>query len=187
VYGGLKEFPFQEDLPADRPISPYAATKRMNELMAHVYSQVYGLNITLLRFFTVYGPRQRPDMAIHKFAEAIREGKPVTMFGDGSSRRDYTYVQDIVDGVLRAVDSPFRYEIFNLGEQQTIQLRDLIDLMARAIGKEAVIDIKPFQAGDVEITCADIRKAKEKLGYQPQFSVEQGIANYVEWLNNRDD
>ncbi|MCP4643002.1 MAG: NAD-dependent epimerase/dehydratase family protein, partial [bacterium] len=130
VYGGSTDVPFTEENPVTRPISPYAATKRMNELMAHVYSHVYGLNVTLLRFFTVYGPRQRPDMAIHKFTRLIDNGEPVPMFGDGSTRRDYTYVDDIMDGLVKAVDTPFKYEIFNLGEHHTTSLRELIDLIS---------------------------------------------------------
>ena len=182
VYGGLKETPFTETMDVGRPISPYAATKRMNELMAHVYQHVYGVRTTMLRFFTVYGPRQRPDMAIHKFAKLILAGKPVPMFGDGSTRRDYTYIDDIIDGVVRCVDMPFDFEIFNLGESHTTSLRELIDLVGSALGVEPVIDQQPLQPGDVEITYADVSKAKSLLGYNPRFSMEEGIARAVEWL-----
>jgi UDP-glucuronate 4-epimerase len=187
VYGGSTEVPFRETDPVMRPISPYAATKRMNELQAHVYSHVYGLNVTMLRFFTVYGPRQRPDMAIHQFTRLILEGRPVPMFGDGETRRDYTYIDDIIDGVVRCVDRPFRYEIFNLGESHTTSLRDLINLIARLVGKPAHIDPKPLQPGDVEITYACVDHAREKLGYAPRFGMEEGISRFIEWYkkNNR--
>ena len=181
VYGGAKETPYTEDNPVMRPISPYAATKRMNELQAHVYSHVYGLNVTMLRFFTVYGPRQRPDMAIHKFTRKILEGEHLPMFGDGSMQRDYTYVDDIIDGVLRCIDRPFRYEIFNLGEHHTTSLRDLIALIEKHTGKEAVIDQLPLQPGDVTISFADIEHAREKLGYDPKFTMDEGIARFVAW------
>ena len=180
VYGGCTDVPFRETLPVDRPISPYAATKRMNELMGHVYSHVYGLNVTMLRFFTVYGPRQRPDMAIHTFAELIEAGKPVPMFGDGSTARDYTYIDDILDGVVKAIDKPFRFEIFNLGESRTTTLRELIGLVAQALGKSARIEQFPLQPGDVEITCADIAKAKAMLGYNPQIAIEEGLRRFAE-------
>ena len=181
VYGGCTEVPFKEDNPVHRPISPYAATKRMNELQGHVYSHVYGLNVTMLRFFTVYGPRQRPDMAIHMFTKAILDGNPVSMFGDGSTRRDYTYIDDIIDGVIRCVDRPFRYEIFNLGEQHTTSLRELIDLVSKHCGKPARIEQKPSQPGDVEITYADIDHAREVLGYNPRFTMDEGIRRFVAW------
>ena len=153
----------------------------MNQLQGHVYSHVYGLNVTMLSFFTVYGPRQRPDMAIYMFTKAILEGNPVAMFGDGSTRRDYTYIDDIIDGLVRCVDRPFRYEIFNLGEHHTTSLRDLIDLIARHCGKPANIDPKPNQPGDVEITYADIDHARQTLGYNPHFTMEEGIARFVAW------
>ncbi len=182
VYGGSRAVPFCESDPVMRPISPYAATKRMNELQAHVYSHLYGVRVTMLRFFTVYGPRQRPDMAIHKFTRAILRGEPVPMFGDGSTRRDYTYIDDIIDGVVRCVDTPFDYEIFNLGEQRTTTLRDLIAIIEKAVGKAAVIDCKPLQPGDVEITHADISHARTHLGYNPRFDMEEGVRRFVEWF-----
>ncbi|HIJ64328.1 MAG TPA: NAD-dependent epimerase/dehydratase family protein [Candidatus Hydrogenedentes bacterium] len=181
VYGGNTDVPFTEDNPTAQPVCPYAATKRMNELMAHVYSHVYGLNITMLRFFTAYGPRQRPDMAIHKFTRLIDAGQPVPMFGNGSTARDYTYIDDILDGVLKAVDKPFRFEILNLGEQHTTTLRELIDILARYLGKPAKIEQLPRQPGDVEITCANIEKARCLLGYSPQVAIEEGIARFVAW------
>ncbi len=185
VYGGCTEVPFREDNPVHRPISPYAATKRMNELMAHVYSQIYGLNVTMLRFFTVYGPRQRPDMAISKFTRLIEAGQPIPMFGDGSTARDYTYVDDILDGVIKAIDTPFQYEIFNLGEHHTTTLRELIDLVAKHVGKPAQIEQMPLQAGDVTITYADIDLAHEKLGYAPSIDMDEGIRRYVAWYREQ--
>lgn len=185
VYGGITEVPFTEDMDISRPISPYAATKRMNELMAHVYSHVYGLNITMLRFFTVFGPRQRPDMAIHKFVKCIDAGKPISVFGDGSTRRDYTYIDDIIDGAVKAVDTPFKYEIFNIGEQHTTSLSELIELVEKHVGKKAVIDRMPLQPGDVTMTYANIDKARRLLGYDPKVCVDEGIARYVEWFKAR--
>ncbi len=181
VYGGSLEVPFSEQNPVMRPISPYAATKRMNELQAHVYSQVYGVKVTMLRFFTVYGPRQRPDMAIHKFTKAILQGDPLPMFGDGSTKRDYTYIDDIIDGVVRCIDRPFDYEIFNLGESHTTELRTLISLLEKHLGVKANIEHHPNQPGDVPITYADVSHAREKLGYNPSFSMDEGIARFVAW------
>lgn len=183
VYGGSTDVPFRETDAVAKPVSPYAATKRMNELQAHVYSHLYGINVTMLRFFTVYGPRQRPDMAIHKFTRLIQAGQPVPMFGDGSTRRDYTYIDDIVDGLVRCVDTPFRYEIFNLGEHHTTSLRELIDMVARHCGKPALIEPRPLQPGDVTITYADIEHARSLLGYAPHFSMDEGIRRFVEWFS----
>lgn len=182
VYGGSTAVPFRETDPVMRPISPYAATKRMNELQAHVYSHIYGVKVSMLRFFTVYGPRQRPDMAIHMFTKKILEGAPLPMFGDGSTQRDYTYVDDIIDGVVRCVDRPFDYEIFNLGEHHTTSLSELIVLIEKHTGKKANIDRRPIQPGDVEITYADITLAREKLGYAPRFGMDEGIARFVQWF-----
>ena len=185
VYGGSTDVPFKESDPVMRPISPYAATKRMNELQAHVYSHLYGLNVTMLRFFTVYGPRQRPDMAIHKFTRLIAAGEPIPMFGDGSTRRDYTYCDDVLDGLIRCVDTPFRYEIFNLGESRTTGLRELIALIEKHVGKTARIEQKPLQPGDVTITFADIAHARELLGYHPTFSMDEGIRRFVDWYQSK--
>jgi UDP-glucuronate 4-epimerase len=182
VYGGIEETPFRETMACDRPVSPYAATKRMNELMAHVYHRVYGLRVTLLRFFTVYGPRQRPEMAIHKFAKLIGEGKPVPMFGDGSSLRDYTYIDDIMDGVLKAIDTPFDYEIFNLGESHTTSLRELIDLLGEELGKPVTVEPLPFPPSDMETTYADISKARDMLGYAPRTSMREGVQRFIAYL-----
>jgi UDP-glucuronate 4-epimerase len=185
VYGGCTEVPFSETNPVHRPISPYAATKRMNELQAHVYSHIHGVNVTMLRFFTVYGPRQRPDMAIHKFTGFISEGKPIPVFGDGSTRRDYTYIDDIIDGLVRCVDNPFPYEIFNLGESRTTSLKELIEIIERHVGRPAVIDRQPLQPGDVSITYADITHARDRLGYNPQFDMDEGIKRFVEWFKEQ--
>ena len=184
VYGGITEVPFTEDMDISRPISPYAATKRMNELMAHVYSHIYGLNITMLRFFTVFGPRQRPDMAIHKFTKLIDAGEPIPMFGDGSTRRDYTYIDDIIDGVVKAVDKPFKYEVFNLGEQQTTTLKELIELVEKHLGKKAIINKMSLQPGDVTITYANVDKARRLLDYDPQTHVDEGIGHFVKWFRD---
>lgn len=181
VYGGSTAVPFTEDDPVMRPISPYAATKRMNELQAHVYSHLYGLHVTMLRFFTVYGPRQRPDMAIHKFTRNLLRGEPIPVFGDGSTRRDYTYIDDIVQGLLGCVDTPLRYEILNLGESRTTTLAELVEMVARHAGRPPVIDRRPAQPGDVEITYADISRARRLVGYAPRFEMDEGIRRFVAW------
>jgi UDP-glucuronate 4-epimerase len=185
VYGGLEEVPFREDMDISKVISPYAATKRMNELMAHVYSHNFGMRFTMLRFFTVFGPRQRPDMAIHKFTQLIDDGKPVPMFGDGSTRRDYTYIDDIIDGVIKCIDTPFPFEIFNLGESQTTSLSELIAIISKCLNKPATIEQRPMEPGDVLITFADISKARALLGYNPHCSVEVGIKRFVEWFRTQ--
>lgn len=184
VYGGSKDVPFRETDPVMRPVSPYAATKRMNELQAHVYSHIYGVHVSMLRFFTVYGPRQRPDMAIHKFTKAILAGKPLPFFGDGGTQRDYTYIDDIIDGVVRCVDRPFRYEIFNLGESHTTSLSELVTLVEKHTGAKALLDRQPMQPGDVEITYADVSHARELLDYNPRFTMDEGIARFVDWFRS---
>jgi len=181
VYGKNKKVPFSEVDSVDNPISPYAATKKACELICYTYHNLYNINITCLRFFTVYGPRQRPEMAIHKFTRLIDEGRPVPMFGDGLSKRDYTYIDDIVDGVIKAVDHNAPYDIINLGESQTTELRELIGFIEKNLGKKAVIESHPDQPGDVPITYADITKAKKVLGYDPQTKAEAGVKKFVEW------
>jgi UDP-glucuronate 4-epimerase len=183
VYGINSKIPFSEADPIFRAISPYAASKLACEALGHVYHHIYHLDIVMLRFFTVYGPRQRPDLAIHKFARLIREGKPIPVFGDGSTARDYTYISDILQGVLACTEREFGYEIFNLGESRTVTLRRLIELLEDALGKKAVIDAQPPQPGDVPLTCADINKARQQLGYQPAVPIEEGIREFVKWLN----
>jgi UDP-glucuronate 4-epimerase len=184
VYGVNSKVPFAESDPIFAAISPYAASKLACEALGHVYHHVYGLDVAMLRFFTVYGPRQRPDLAIHKFARLILEGRPIPVFGDGSTARDYTYVDDIMAGILACTRAEFGYEIFNLGESQTVKLTYLIELLENALGKKAVIERRPLQPGDVPLTCADISKAGARLGYKPQTKIERGIPLFVDWLKN---
>lgn len=181
VYGSNKKFPFSETDNVDNPVSPYAATKKSCELICYTYHHLYNMNITCLRFFTVYGPRQRPEMAIHKFTRLIDEGKPVPMFGDGSSKRDYTYIDDIVDGVIKSIDKNPAYEIYNIGESQTTELRELIALIEKHLGKKAVIESHPDQPGDVPLTYADITKAVNELGYAPRTKVDEGVGRFMAW------
>jgi UDP-glucuronate 4-epimerase len=181
VYGNNRKVPFCEDDPVDNPISPYAATKKAGELICYTYHHLYGLQVSCLRFFTVYGPRQRPDMAIHKFTQLIATGQKVPMFGDGTTKRDYTFITDIIDGVDRALARCSSYHIYNLGEARTIELRSLIDLIAQKLGKAARIERLPTQPGDVPLTCADVSRAQRELGYQPRVNVEEGIHRFVEW------
>jgi UDP-glucuronate 4-epimerase len=182
VYGVNSKVPFAESDPIFCAISPYAASKLACEALGHVYHHVYGLDVVMLRFFTVYGPRQRPDLAIHKFAQLILDGQAIPVFGDGSTARDYTYVDDILEGILACTRAEFGYEVFNLGESQTVKLDYLIELLESALGKKAVIDRRPAQPGDVPLTCADISKARARLRYDPQTKIERGIPLFVEWL-----
>ena len=183
VYGTNDKVPFSEDDPIFNPISPYAATKAAGELICHTYSHLYDLRIVCLRFFTVYGPRQRPDLAIHKFAKFISEGRPVPVFGDGTTRRDYTYIDDIIAGVRAAIDyDQSNYEVINLGESRTVELRELISLLEQALGQSARIDPQPLQPGDVPQTFADITRARRLLNYDPQTQIEDGIRKFVEWF-----
>ena len=188
VYGINWKVPFTEDDRIHQPISPYAATKAAGELLCHTYSHLYGIRVVALRFFTVYGARQRPDLAIHKFSRLISEGKPIKVFGDGTTRRDYTYIDDIIQGVRAAIDyDKSMYEIFNLGESQTIELQELISLLERSLDMQAIIDRQPMQPGDVPITFADITKAREMLGYNPTTKIADGIPKFVEWFLNKKD
>lgn len=182
VYGVNAKVPFSEADPIFSAISPYAASKLACESLGHVYHHVYGMDVVMLRFFTVYGPRQRPDLAIHKFAQLITAGKPTPVFGDGSTARDYTYVSDTLDGILACTKKEFGFEIFNLGESQTVTLSYLIELLENTLGKKAVIDRQPIQPGDVPITFANISKAKKMLGYHPKIKIEEGIPRFVEWF-----
>ncbi len=181
VYGNNPKIPFSERDPVDNPISPYAATKKAGELICHTYHHLYGIHIACLRYFTVYGPRQRPEMAIHQFTRRIHEGKKITLFGDGSSRRDYTYIDDAVAGTLGALMEAQGYELYNIGEAQTISLLELIQTIEERVGKKAHIEYLPPQPGDVERTYADIRKASERLGYRPQTKIREGIDRFVHW------
>lgn len=189
VYGDTAPVPFREDFPATEPVSPYAMTKRACELLCSTFVHLYGMRIISLRFFTVYGPRQRPDLAIHKFTRIIASGQPVPMFGDGSAERDHTWVEDIVQGVLAAVAWSRRegaaYEVANLGESRTIRLDRLIALIGEALGIEPVIERHPMQPGDVQRTCADVSKARRLLGYTPTTNVEDGIPRFVRWFKEQ--
>ena len=185
VYGINSKVPFSESDPIFTPISPYAASKLACEALGHVYHHIYGMDVAMLRFFTVYGPRQRPDLAIHKFAGLIEAGKPIPVFGDGSTSRDYTYVTDTVDGIVACTRKEIGYEIFNLGESETVRLSKLIELLEAALGKKAEIERQPSQPGDVPITFADISKARKMLGYNPRVKIEEGIQKFVEWFRGR--
>ena len=182
VYGVNSKVPFSESDPIFSAISPYAASKLACEALGHVYHHVYGMDVTMLRLFTVYGPRQRPDLAIRKFATLIHADKPIPVFGDGSMARDYTYITDTVDGIIACTQKEFGFEIFNLGESQTVKLGCLIELLEAALGRKAVIDRQPQQPGDVPVTFADITKARARLGYNPQVKIEPGIKLFIDWF-----
>jgi len=185
VYGARDKVPFSEADDIPHPVSPYAATKRAGELMCYTYHHLFGVPVSCLRFFTVYGPRQRPEMAIAKFTRSILDGEAIPFFGDGSTRRDYTYVDDIVDGVVAALDRCAGYEIYNLGESATTSLSELVDALSKAIGKPAILDRQPNQPGDVPLTCADVSKARARLGYEPRTPVSIGLARYVAWYRSQ--
>jgi len=185
VYGKNRKVPFAEEDRLEAMISPYAVTKRTGELFCYVYHHLYGLNISCLRFFTVYGPRQRPEMAIHKFARLIEQGEKIPLYGDGTSRRDYTYIDDIIAGIMGAVRNLRGYDIFNLGESQTVPLRQLISLLEQALGKKAVVEELPEQPGDVPITYAEISKARRLLGYDPRVDIAEGIGRFVQWFRDK--
>ncbi len=183
VYGVNSRVPFSEDDSISRPISPYAATKIAGEAACHVYSHLYEMRVVCLRFFTVYGARQRPDLAIHKFARLITEGRAIPMYGDGSTRRDYTYIDDIISGVVAAMNyDQSEFEVINLGESETTELRRLVRLLEQALGKRAIIEHQPMQPGDVPVTYADIDKARRLLGYDPRTKIEAGIEKFAEWF-----
>jgi len=183
VYGINAKVPFSEDDPIRQPISPYAATKAAGELLAHTYSHLYGLRCVCLRFFTVYGARQRPDLAIHKFARLLTAGKPIPVFGDGTTRRDYTFIDDIISGVRTAIDyEGTEFEVINLGESRTVELRELIVLLEQELAVKAEIQRQPLQPGDVPQTYADIEKARRLLSYDPQTPIEEGIRKFVTWF-----
>jgi UDP-glucuronate 4-epimerase len=193
VYGASSKAPFSEDQHELHPISPYAATKLAGEMLGYTYAHLYGLAVNCLRFFTVYGPRQRPDLAIHKFTALIESGKPIPVFGDGTTGRDYTYVDDIVAGVVASLDyepapdaAGTRFDVFNLGNSHPVKLNELIATLERATGKRAIRDVKPAQPGDVPLTWADVSKASRLLGYRPQVSLEEGLRRFVDWYRNAD-
>jgi UDP-glucuronate 4-epimerase len=185
IYGNNKKVPFSETDNVDYPISPYAATKKAGELICHTYHHLYKMDITCLRYFTVYGPRQRPDLAIHKFAKLISKGKPIPVFGDGSMMRDFTYIDDIIDGTVAAIGKCEGFEIYNLGESRPVRLDRLVEELEKALGKKAVIERKPVPPGDVEQTYADITKAGKRLGYNPDTDIATGLAKFVTWLQGQ--
>jgi len=185
VYGNNEKTPFAEEDPVDNPISPYAATKKAGELLCHYYHHLYNMSISCLRFFTVYGPRQRPDLAIHKFSRMILANEAIPVFGDGSTKRDYTFIDDIVAGIFKAVDftrNNNRYEVFNLGESQTISLDEMIAAIEKYLGLKAKIKRMPEQPGDVKQTFASLEKSSKLLGYSPQFGFDEGMKIFVDWL-----
>jgi UDP-glucuronate 4-epimerase len=186
VYGNNEKVPFSEDDPVDHPISPYAATKKGGELLCHSAAHLDGLSAICLRLFTVYGPRQRPDLAIHKFARLLREGRPVPMFGDGSTARDYTYVDDIVDGIVRSLDWARNrdggWEVVNLGESRTVELSEMIRILGEEMGVEPQVERLPPQPGDVVRTYADVSRARRVLGYEPRTEFRDGVRRFLQWL-----
>jgi UDP-glucuronate 4-epimerase len=192
VYGERSGGPFSESDDVNNPVSPYAATKKAGELICYTYSHLYRLRIACLRFFTVYGPRQRPDLAIHKFARLMTAGNPIPVYGNGTTQRDYTYVDDIVDGIIRAQEWLQRgdtaaglYDIFNLGGSNPVSLLDLIRLLEAALNVQAIIDWQPAQPGDVPITFADLRKSQALLGYNPQVDIATGIQRFAAWFQDQ--
>jgi UDP-glucuronate 4-epimerase len=186
VYGADIEVPFREDSRIYRTVSPYAATKYAGELVCYTYHHLYGTPMTCLRFFTAYGPRQRPEMAIHKFTRLVYEDKPIPFYGDGSTARDYTYIDDIIQGVVASIRRPFPFEVFNLGESSAITFKDLVREIEAATGKKAKLDKLPPQPGDVQITCADVSKAARMLDYRPTTPIGQGLKKFVDWFDARD-
>jgi UDP-glucuronate 4-epimerase len=191
VYGATSRAPFREDHVELKPISPYAATKLAAEMLCYTYAHLHSLPVISLRFFTVYGPRQRPDLAIHKFTALMEAGKPVPIFGDGSTGRDYTFVDDIVAGVLAALDYSFPpagppFDIFNLGNSHPVKLKELVDMLERATGKKAIRDAQPLQPGDVPLTWADVSKSARLLGYKPATPLEDGLKKFVAWYRAAD-
>lgn len=191
VYGNCKKVPFKENMIVDFAISPYAATKKANEVMTHVYHKLFDMNVIMLRFFTVYGPKQRPDLAINKFTRLMLEDKEIPMFGDGTTSRDYTYIDDIVDGIIKSCNYVLNnknvYEILNLGNSSPVSLKEMINTIGQAVGVEPKIKQLPMQPGDVDRTFADILKAKELIEYNPKTSFKEGIENFVEWYKINKD
>jgi len=182
VYGNDSAAPFREDFAADRPASPYGATKRMGELLAYAYHELYGLPVTGLRLFTVYGPRCRPDLAVHKFSRLMMAGEPLPVYGDGSALRDFTYVDDIVEGLVLAMDRPQGFEIINLGCGRPVQVLELISVLAALLHVQARPEFQPPQSGDVAMTCADVTKAGRLLGWRPMTPLERGLDRWCEWF-----
>ncbi len=185
VYGDTAMIPFSEADPVNHPISPYAASKKAGELLCHTYCHLYGFDIFCLRLFTVYGPRQRPEMAIHKFVRKITLGEPIQLYGDGQTQRDYTYVDDILQGILRSVECLRGYEVINLGDSNAISLVPMIRVLEKNLGKKAILECLPMQDGDVHTTFADITKAGALLGYCPHIKIEDGLRLFVEWYRQQ--
>ncbi len=185
VYGNNRKVPFAETDPVDHPISPYAATKKAGELLCHTYHHLFGMDVACLRFFTVYGPRQRPEMAIHKFARRMAEGKEIEVFGDGSSARDYTYCTDIVEGIVRALERCAGYHVWNLGGARTTTLEELVQRIARGLGVVPRVKRLPVQPGDVERTWADVSLARRDLDWEPKVDLDQGIRLFLEWFRGK--
>jgi UDP-glucuronate 4-epimerase len=182
VYGNNKKVPFSEDDNVDFPISPYAATKKAGELICHTYHHLYGISVTCLRYFTVYGPRQRPDLAIHKFAKLIEQDKPIPVYGDGTMMRDFTYIDDIIDGTVAAMNKCSGFNIYNLGESRPMSVNDLVVEVEKALSKKTIKEYLPPQPGDVERTYADVTKAVNELGYRPNITIQTGLEKFVKWL-----
>jgi UDP-glucuronate 4-epimerase len=185
VYGERDQGPFKETDRVDQPVSPYAATKKAGELVCHTFAHAFGMSMVALRFFTVYGPRQRPEMAIAAFTHAILAGAPVMVLGDGTARRDFTYIDDIVDGVIRAIDRPGGFRVYNLGRGETVTVMETIRALEEVLGKKAALQFGPASRGDVSLTSADIARARHELGYAPRVSIREGIARYATWLRAR--
>jgi UDP-glucuronate 4-epimerase len=184
VYGEREDGPFRETDPVERPISPYAATKRAGELVAHTFHHTHGLSVTCARIFTAYGPRQRPDLAIRKFAERMLEGMPIPVFGDGHSLRDFTYVDDLVDGLVKAIDRDLGFAILNFGAGRKVTVLKVIELLEKTLKVPTEIEWLPAQTGDVRRTWSDTRAAREALGFEPQVSLEEGITRFADWLGD---
>ena len=183
VYGASKTVPFSEDQHLTQTLSPYAATKVAGEFLCSTYSHLYQICVVALRYFTVYGPRQRPDLAIHQFTRRIYAGQPIDQFGDGSTRRDYTYIDDVIQGTMAALKyDGSRYDIFNLGESDTIQLKELISAIENALGRKGKVNRLPEQPGDMPLTCADISKARKLLGYNPTMKFSEGLPKFIDWF-----
>ena len=185
VYGNNDKVPFAENDPVDRPISPYAATKKAGEVLCHAHHHLFGLKVACLRFFTVYGPRQRPEMAIHHFTRSIAGGLPIQQFGDGSSARDYTYIDDIVEGILAAMEHLSGYHIWNLGGSRTVTLAGLIGMISQRLGCQALVEVTAMQPGDVDRTWADTTRSKQELHWEPQTGIEEGLDRFVAWFRSR--
>jgi UDP-glucuronate 4-epimerase len=187
VYGGNTKVPFSEEDRVDEPVSPYAATKRAGELLGYTYAHLFGMTVTCLRFFTVYGPRQRPEMAIHLFTRALWEGKPITVFGDGTSARDYTFIDDIIQGTIAALERGAGFRIYNLGESRRVPMRELIALLEKRTGQAAILEHEPDQPGDVPVTYADVTRARAELDYDPRVAIDEGIGRFVAWFRAEEE